>query len=272
MGHEAPESIDSFHARLREISGSLPRRMRECADYLSANGDRIAVSTVAELAEGAGVPPSAMMRFCQILGFSGFSEMQRLFRTTFAPGLPNYASRLENLRATGADNPTAILAEFVDAGRNSLESVLKTLDARDLQRAVDGLAAANTIHIMGLRRSYPIAAYMGYAFERMGIPAALHGAPGRIDGFSTLRTGDALIAISYAPYSDETLALMRAAQERDVFIVAMTDTVASPMTRGNVVPLLVSEVDFGAYRSLSGSMALAIAVAVAVGAAAGRKP
>jgi DNA-binding MurR/RpiR family transcriptional regulator len=69
-----PTTIEAFEDRLLEISESLPKRLRQCAHYVAANKDRIAVSTVAEMAEGAGVQPSAFMRFCQILGFSGFSE------------------------------------------------------------------------------------------------------------------------------------------------------------------------------------------------------
>ncbi len=79
MQERAPASIKQFEERLIDVSESLPKRLRQCAEYVAANKDRIAVSTVAEMAEGAGVQPSAFMRFCRILGFSGFSEMQRLF-------------------------------------------------------------------------------------------------------------------------------------------------------------------------------------------------
>ena len=80
MTDTAPASIEEFRERLSQITDDLPRRLRQCADHIAANTDRIAVSTVAELAAGADVPPSALMRFCQIMGFSGFSGMQKLFR------------------------------------------------------------------------------------------------------------------------------------------------------------------------------------------------
>ena len=50
-------------------------------------------------------------------------------------------------------------------------------------------------------------------------------------------------------------------------VVAMTDSLSSPLKRLRAVPLLVSEVDVGAFRALSAPFALAIALAVAVGAA-----
>ncbi|MDP2739184.1 MAG: RpiR family transcriptional regulator, partial [Pseudorhodobacter sp.] len=71
----APASVEEFRERLALILDTLPKRLRQCAEHIAANSDRIAVSTVAELAAVAEVPPSALMRFCQIMGFSGFSEM-----------------------------------------------------------------------------------------------------------------------------------------------------------------------------------------------------
>jgi DNA-binding MurR/RpiR family transcriptional regulator len=54
----APRTVEAFHARLLEASETLPKRLRQCAEYLSANTDRIAVSTVADMAW----PPECSLR------------------------------------------------------------------------------------------------------------------------------------------------------------------------------------------------------------------
>ncbi|NBO20539.1 MAG: MurR/RpiR family transcriptional regulator [Rhodobacteraceae bacterium] len=144
----APASVDAFRLRLAEMAEDLPRRMRQCADYIAANTDRIAVSTVAELAAGADVPPSALMRFCQIMGFSGFSDMQRLFREAYSPGWPDYSTRLRNLKSGPSGSPAALLAEFVEAGRMSLEALAKSVDDAALGQAVALLSGAGTLHLV----------------------------------------------------------------------------------------------------------------------------
>ncbi len=265
----APASVDEFRARLAEILEDLPRRLRQCADYVAANTDRIAVSTVAELAAGADVPPSALMRFCQILGFSGFSEMQRLFREAYTPGLPDYTTRLNNLKEGGAGSPSALLAEFIEAGRLSLEALAKSADEVALTQCVGVLAAAQTIHIVGLRRAFPVASYLAYVFEKMSVPAMLHDGVGKLDHRFALRPGDALLAITFAPYSEETIALAQDARARGLPVVALTDRMTSPLVRFSDAILTVPEVDFGAFRSLSATIAMAIALAVAVGSARG---
>ncbi|MBD1202613.1 MAG: MurR/RpiR family transcriptional regulator [Rhodobacteraceae bacterium] len=265
----APASIDEFRLRLAEVTDTLPKRLRQCADHIAANTDRIAVSTVAELAAGADVPPSALMRFCQILGFSGFSEMQRLFREAYSPGWPDYATRLKNLKEGGAGSPAALLAEFVEAGRLSLEQLAKTADEAALAQAVAQLAQAGTLHVVGLRRAYPVASYLTYVFEKMQVPAMLHDGAGKLDHRHAMRAGDACIAITFAPYSDETLALAQDAQARGLPVIGITDRLTSPLARHAATVLTVPEVDFGAFRSLSATLALSIALAVAVGTARG---
>ena len=264
-----PASVDEFRARLADILDDLPRRLRQCADYIAANTDRIAVSTVADLATGADVPPSAVMRFCQILGFSGFSEMQRLFREAYSPGWPDYSTRLKNLKEGGAGSPTALLAEFIEAGRQSLEALAKSADEVALQQAVAVLAGADTVHVVGLRRAFPVASYLAYVFEKMSVPAMLHDGVGKLDHRFALRPNDAVLAITFAPYSEETLTLAQDAKARGLPVVALTDRMTSPLVRFSDAILTVPEVDFGAFRSLSATIAMAIALAVAVGSARG---
>lgn len=258
----APQTVEAFRARLGLLADGLPKRLRQCADHIAANIDRIAVSTVAEIAAGAGVPPSAVMRFCQIMGFSGYSEMQRLFRAALAPGFPDYATRLANLK--GGDRPASLLAEFVEAGRLSLEALVTGLDEAALDRAVLALSRADTLHLIGVRRAYPVASYLAYVFEKMQVPAILHEGSGGLDHRHALRPGDALLAISFAPYSAETLGLAEDARARGLPVVALTDAITSPLARLTDAVLTVPEVDFGAFRSLSATLAMAISLAVAV--------
>ncbi|MDV7143343.1 MurR/RpiR family transcriptional regulator [Tropicimonas sp. TH_r6] len=263
----APETIEAFQQRVNEVSDELPRRLKQCADYFSVNSEKIPIATVAEVAAAAGVQPSALIRFCQILGFSGYSELQKLFRTSYVPVLPDYDTRLQNLRDRGAASPSAILAEFVDAGRMSLENLANTVEPRVLDQSVATLVEAGTIHIIGLRRAFPVAAYLSYAFEKMHIPAVLHDRSGKLGNLHAVRDGDALIAVTFSPYSEETQSFALHCASRNIPVIVITDTASGPLHRDGFLPIQVSEVDFGAFRALSATLSLAIALAVAVGTA-----
>ncbi|MFN3282267.1 MAG: MurR/RpiR family transcriptional regulator [Tabrizicola sp.] len=263
---DAPQSVEAFRDRLMGLSGQLPRRLQQCADHIARHMDTIALSTVAQVAQGAGVPPSAVMRFCQIMGFSGYAEMQRLFREALSRAAPDYATRLAKLKAGGAGRPATLVAEFVDAGRLSMEALARDLDESALNQAVDTLSQARTIHLAGFRRSFPVASYLAYVFDKLGIPAVLHDGVAGLGQRASLLPGDALIAITFAPWSEETLALATLARDRGLPVVALTDP---PGTQVSVVAdtvLTVAEIDFGAFRSLSAVIALALSLAVAVAA------
>ncbi|HSF91427.1 MAG TPA: MurR/RpiR family transcriptional regulator [Paracoccaceae bacterium] len=261
----APTTVEEFESRMVEVSNSLPKRLRQCADYIAANPELIAVATVAELAESADVQPSAVMRFCKILGFSGFSEMQRLFRTAYSGRFPDFNTRLNNLRADGTGSPSALLAEFIEAGRMSLEKLSTTVDPGYLEEAVDLLAKAPVIHLAGLKRSFPVVSYLSYAFEKQGIPSILHTGIGKLEQRHTIRPGDVVIAVAFSPYTQETLELARYAAHHGNRVIAITDSVTSPLRQLNALPLSVSEADVGPFRALSATLALAITLAAAVG-------
>lgn len=262
----SPNSLEEFQVRLIEITDDLPKRLRQCADYIGENTDKIAVSTVADLSAAAGVQPSAFMRFCQLMGYSGYSQMQRMFRETYIQRWPDYTTRLENLRANGEETPTALLAEFVDAGRASLENLANTIDPETLESTVSILAAAPMIHIVGLSRSFPVATYLAYAFQKMDVPSILHSVTGNLDQRPAIRPGDVLFAITFSPYTKETLDLVNYAEGLGNNVVAITDTLNSPLHKIGATALTVSEADVGSFRALSAPLSLAITIAVAVGA------
>jgi DNA-binding MurR/RpiR family transcriptional regulator len=74
---------------------------------------------------------------------------------------------------------------------------------------------------------------------------------GKFDHRFALRAGDAVLAVTFAPYSEETLALAADAHARGLAVVALTDRLTSPLVRQADAVLTVPEVDFGAFRSLS---------------------
>ena len=75
-----------------------------------------------------------------------------------------------------------------------------------------------------------------------------------------------MVAITFAPYSAETVSFVETARAGNHAVVAITDSPSGPLQRHGAMPLLVSEVDVGAFRALCATFALAITLAVALGA------
>ncbi len=260
-----PQSVTELLERLDTSADNLPKRLRQCAAFTRRHLHLIAVSTVAEMAEASGVAPSAYMRFCQALGFTGYSEMQALFRTQFTEFRPGYEARLATVDA-GKAGIGRLLADFSETGHKSLLSLANTVTSDALQRTSQGLAGARIVHVVGLRRAFAVASSISYLFGKMDVASVLHGGSGLLDSSAAIQTGDAVLAITYAPFSPETLSLASVAADRGVPVYGLTDSSDCPLSSFAAELLVAREDEIGALRALNASITLTTVLAVAVGA------
>lgn len=270
------ETAPRDFAALRNLIGSraatLPRRLTQVATYALQHPDEIAFGTAASIAAHAGVQPSTLVRFSQALGYQGFSDLQDVFRSRLRERVPSYDERLKQLREHGlsASRAALLLDGFAEAAGRSVSDVRMKLDPAALERAVTLLAAAETIYLVGFRRSFPITSYMAYAMGKLGIRHILvDGIAGLgVEQTSFISARDAMLSVSFTPYSNETVNLTNAARSRGAQIVSLTDSVFSPIAPIADVWLEIVEANFEGFRSMAASLAVAMTLSVAV---AGRR-
>ncbi len=262
---QPPRSVSELLDRLDHIDDSLPKRLRQCAVLLRRNINLVAVSTVAEMAALADVAPSAFMRFCQALGFSGYSEMQALFRSEYAQSRPDYDARLSELRAKGAPDATNLFADFAEVGHKSLINFTNSLNPDQIEAALTLLQNAQMAHLFGMRRAYSVTTYFHYMLNKMGVPAMLHSGVGMVAASASFRADDVLFAVTYAPFSSETLDVVAEAKARGTKIILLTDSADCPVAPEADVVLVAREVDVEAFRVPTVSMTLVTTLAVALG-------
>ena len=263
----------TFEELKQEISaqhGKLSRRLRQIAEFAIAEPDHTALETVASIAARAKVPPSSLIRFAKHFGYDGFTDMQRVFRSRLIDRASSYNQRIRDWRsARPADltSPAGVLQHFVEADLAALQRLRDEMRPQDLARAVEILAAADLLGIVGQRRSFPVAAYLAYALSHLGRRALLVDGVGAMQGeqLRLLTPRDAVIAVSFTPYAPETVALVQAARERGLKVIAITDSALSPLSPPADVCLEVEEAQLQGIRSLAPTLCLAVALVVALG-------
>jgi DNA-binding MurR/RpiR family transcriptional regulator len=249
----APRAFEQLKEQLSRAYPGMSPQLQRIAGYALENPQEMALDTVASLARGAGVQPSAMVRFAQALGFGGFSEMQRVFRGRLVErsnnGMRNYRERIEAFRARQErSGPSGVLDQFVADGIASLEQLHEQVSPADLAAAVKVLAAARTIYVLGHRRSFPVAYYLAYALAQLELSTQLLDTVGGI--------------MNYTP---EVVEVALACHARKVPVVAMTDNALSPLTRPSRVCFQIEEGSAKPFRMLAAPMCLAQALVVALG-------
>jgi len=267
-------SFESLKGDLTRLYPGLSPQLQAIATYALENPQEMALDTVARLAKGAGVQPSAMVRFAQALGYGGFSELQRVFRTRLversnhSPGLRNYRERIEAFRAAHAKSgPLAVLDEFIGDGIASLEQLHEHVSGADLQAAVKVLAAAQSVYVLGHRRSFPVAYYLSYALTQLELRAPLLDAVGGMlkEPARLIGPKDALLVVSFKNYTPDVVEVAQACRTRKVPVVAITDNALSPLARAATVCFQIEEKTSRPFRMLVAPMCLAQALVVALG-------
>ena len=268
----APRDFAALRALILARAERLPRRLTQVASYALENPDEIAFGTAAGVAAAAGVQPSTLVRFSQALGYQGFSDLQEVFRARLRERVPSYDERLKQMRAHGhaASQAGVLLEGFADAASRSIAGFRQKAEPAAIDRAVRLLAAAETIYLVGLRRSFPITVYMAYAMGKLGIRNILvDGVAGLgAEQLSFIGRNDALVAVSFTPYASETVALATTAKAKGCKVVSITDSAFSPISPIADIWLEVVEANFEGFRSMAATMALAMALSVAT---AGRR-
>lgn len=255
---------DDFLATVQGRFESLSPQLKTIARHVDAVRERIALESVQQVAAACGVQPSAVVRFAQHFGFSGFSQMQSLFRDQAQARLDparGYQQRLRALLTGSAQAPSAgdLGAAVIDGAIASLGELRNGLAQAQLEEAVGLLQRGKTIWIAGARRSFPVAAYLAYALQQTDRPVHWLGGMGHMQTgeLRAIRRDDVLIAISFEPYASETLAAVELASHREVAVLAITDSRLGPIARRANVTLTVEESAVHGFRSLAATFCLA---------------
>lgn len=265
-----PSTAEELRVEIQERYETLSTRLKQFARYVLDEPHDVAFETLAVIAERSGVQPSAIVRFAQSFGFPGASQMQRLLRENLlaSDSRVGYAERIRQFRNVTANQPVEgpgqLLNEFVEGNTLALHNLSHAVGQKDLMEAVEIIAQAKVVYVVAFRRAFPVASYLGYLLAQTNKHVVfVDGVAGMaLQQARSIGPNDLLIAISYTPYAAETLEIVEMAAQKSVKILAISDSVISPIGKHASLVLQVRESDIRGFRSLSASMCLAQALAI----------
>ena len=263
------DPYEELRAEIARRHPDFSDRLKTIAEFALEHPTEMALGTVAEVASKAKVQPSAIVRFAHAMGYSGFSDLQQVFRTRLVAGVaPTYKERIVGLRRDGkfrdAKTPHSVLTRFATEGTAALESLQHAISERELSRAITLIGAADSIYVLGLGGSFPVALHLTYVLRKLGRRVALlDGLGSAIDDQAASATpGDALIAISFKTYNRDTARIFPELVARGVPAISITDSLLSPIVGGAKVVFEIPDMPEAALRTMVAPMCLAQSIAV----------
>ncbi len=264
-------NLEQLHSAISEQHGALSKRLKQVAAWLLEHPNQAAFSTLAEIAESAGVHASTLIRFANFFEFKGFSDLQRLYKQDLLESTGDYQQRIQQVQQMSdypSDNQAAsLLQEFIKANSISNELLLSKTKPEQLSAAVEAMAAASNIHVCGFRRVYSVAHYFHYSLTQLAIKSHLVSATGGMMGEELDRIDDTslVIAITFKPYISLTQEAVNTAKKNGAKILLITDSELCPLVNQADHLFVVREAEVRAFRSLNSTLCLAQTLCVALG-------
>jgi DNA-binding MurR/RpiR family transcriptional regulator len=267
----ATQELERLRADIVQRYDSLSERLKQVAAFALENPNDMGLQTLAVIADRCKVQPSTVVRFAKAFGYDGASDMQKLFRDeilSFAPS-PSYSDRIREFsKRTGraeALAPHELMREFADNNIIALEHLKESVRKSDLEKAVAIIRDAQSVYVVGLRRSFAVAAYLAYALRHVDKRAYLiDGVAGMLSEQSgMLGRTDALIATTFRPYAPETAEVVERARASGAKIIAISDSRVSPIARHADVLFETKDAEVRNFRSLTASLCLAQTLVIA---------
>lgn len=242
---------------LKAALPSLSPGMRVVAKYILDHPGDFGLDPIRGTAEKCGVSTYTLVRTAKAMGFDSFDALRAPFRTALvsASAVVDQPGWLDSLREDGPLGEVQAAASL-----NTMAIVqrsLETLSTAQMQRAVALLLEAPTVYLTGMRASYGLAYYLHYV-GRMALPS-LQLIPrhmgNAMDDLNAACAGDVMIAITFTPYSRETIEACLFARSKGVRLILITDSpVVAPEITAEVT-LVCSVISTHHFASYVGAMA-----------------
>ena len=215
--------------RIREQYKGMSKGHKKIASFILEHYDQAVFMTAARLGDALRISESTVVRFAAGIGYRGYPEFQRALEEC----VQNKLSSVQKIDAKyGHSTQSEILTSVLTADMDKLQHTIQHLDAAAFETAVDTILGADHIYIMGLRSNAPLAEFLHFYLNMIRGNVVLLKTTSVSETFEQMiriDERDCFVGISFPRYSMRTLKAMEFANDRNAKVIAITDTIHSPM-------------------------------------------
>jgi len=249
-------------SRVRSMLPTLADAEVRVARWLLEEPQRLLSLSMAQVAQACGVSDTTVLRFCRSVGFRGFTDVKLA-----VAGDVTQHDRLMVEGLSADDGLASICAKVFQANAQALADTAAMLDMDELQRAVDLLAGARRVIVIGVGTSIPIVLDLHHKLFRIGLDSVAYtDSYLQLMATALLDKQDVVVGISHSGTSIDPVLTLEKARERGCGTIAITGNGHSPFTKSADVTLLsvASELRPEAMASRAAQMAIVDALYVAL--------
>ncbi|WKA56910.1 MurR/RpiR family transcriptional regulator [Planococcus shenhongbingii] len=214
---------------IQERYSDLSKSQKKVATYVLDNPRKIALDPAQDVGDSIGVSETTVIRFCYSLELSGYAELQKAIREQ----LLSKESSLDAYQQSKMDleQQPHFLEEVMERDRSAISTTMKQIDEKHYETAVEKLAKADTVYILGLRSSFAAAHWLTFTLNlvRGKVRQIRPETEDIIQILSEMDSNSVLIAISFHRYLKQPIRIAELAKQQGVFIIGVTDSQLAPI-------------------------------------------
>lgn len=207
----------------------MSKSHKKIAQFIKEHYDQAVFMTAAKIGGVLDVSESTVVRFASGLGFEGFPDFQEVL----AEWVKNKLNTVSKMGAKyGGSSQSEILVDVLQADMEKISDTIEQVDPDAFEAAVDSIIKAKTVYVVGLRTCEPLADFLSFYLNMIrGNVVVLRttSASEMFEQMIRIDEKDVLIGISFPRYSMRTLKAMEFANDRNAKVIAITDSIHSPM-------------------------------------------
>ena len=234
------------------------------ATYILEHYEKAAYLTASRLGALVGVSESTVVRFAIELGYDGYPAFQQSLQKIIRTKLTSF-QRIEVTNHLIGDGD--VLEKVLLSDADKIRKTLEEIDRASFEDAIERIVQAKNIYIIGVRSSSSLAGFLNFnfrmIFDNVKFIQTTSGSE-MFEQIMQIGEGDVMIAISFPRYSKRIINAVEYARERHADVVALTDSLQSPIA-AYANQLLIAQSDMASFvDSLVAPLSIINAMIVAV--------
>lgn len=252
---------------MRLIQGKfirLSKGQKLIAEYILKNYDKAAFMTAAKLGISVGVSESTVVRFANELGFPGYPKLQKALQELIKNKLTT-VQRLELRNDYFSDGDA--LKGVLKADMENIRATLEKINENIFEDVVQSIFEAKRIYIIGLRSSTALSEFLGFYLNIIlqNVKVVSYGISDVFEQMINVSEGDLVIGIGFPRYAAKTIDALAFSQDRGAKVVALTDSLLSPLATKADYTLIAQSNMASFVDSLVAPLSVINALIIAVG-------
>jgi DNA-binding MurR/RpiR family transcriptional regulator len=239
--------------RLEAHAATLPPAERRVAEVVAADPGVAAFATVAELGRRASTSGATVVRLAERLGYDGWVGLQAVARAGLDQQLRPATERIRE--ATSGD----VLSETAEREADNVRRTLAGVDRAAFETAIGHLAdPKRAVHVVAGDAEAGIGSFLADALDLLRPHVhRVSGSPTAVARhLAHAQRGDIVVAVDLRRYERWVLDAASLAADGGAVVVAITDSVLSPLAQQASVTFVVRAEGAGPFDSHVGTLAL----------------